>query len=98
MNWKLAGVSVAVAAIATAVPIAAAHPNGHGHGGPNAPGQAVAGQAREGHAPAGVVRVIQQSVAPQAPGLRSALAHIPTIVPPMPTFPPPMPTFPPPGR
>ena len=87
-KWKLAGVALAATAIGTAVPIAAAQPHGNGNGNPP-PGQAVASQARSGNAPGGVLHVIQQSVATKAPGLTTALANVPTVVPPMPTFPPP---------
>jgi len=88
MKWKSVGVALAAAAIGVAVPITAQADN-NGHGNPHPPGQSgadppgrsVASVARSGGGPAGVLGVLQ-GLHPQAPGLTTALSHVPTSVPP----------------
>jgi hypothetical protein len=57
------------------------NPSPPGRSGANPPGQSVASVARNGGGPSGVLGVLQ-SLHPQAPGLTTALSHVPTSVPP----------------
>ena len=77
MRWKLVGVGLAAAAIGAAVPVAGAQPGNNDHANPNAPGHSVASMARNGGGPAEVLGVLQ-SLHPNAPGLTTALQHVPT--------------------
>ena len=84
MQWKPIGVALAAAAIGAAVPITVAQADNNGNNGKgneNPPGHSVADQARSGGGPSGVLGVLQ-SLHPQAPGLTTALSHVPTTVPP----------------